>query len=102
MPELSPLDRELSGDEVLRQEVQAIFGIDLTDEKGIGLKGHALYQRLNGLNGAALCISGGGIRSATFGLGVIEALATHPRQASTTDEGEKPCATADESILRQF
>jgi hypothetical protein len=34
-----------------------------------------LYRRLNGLNRAALCCSGGGIRSATFCLGVIQALA---------------------------
>ena len=30
----------------------------------------------------ALCLSGGGIRSASFALGVIEALAVHPRPAS--------------------
>ena len=38
-----------------------------------------LYQRLNRLNRAALCLSGGGIRSAAFSLGVIQALASHPR-----------------------
>ena len=37
------------------------------------------YRELNGLNSAALCLSGGGIRSAAFALGVIQALATHPR-----------------------
>jgi hypothetical protein len=36
-----------------------------------------LYRRLNELNRAALCCSGGGIRSATFCLGVIQALASH-------------------------
>ncbi len=38
-----------------------------------------LYQTLNALNSSALCLSGGGIRSATFALGVMQALATHPR-----------------------
>ncbi len=38
-----------------------------------------LYQALNRLDRAALCLSGGGIRSAAFSLGVIQALATHPR-----------------------
>ncbi len=38
-----------------------------------------LYQALGRLERAALCLSGGGIRSAAFGLGVIQALATHPR-----------------------
>jgi len=37
----------------------------------------ALYRALNKLNRAALCCSGGGIRSATFCLGVIQALAGH-------------------------
>src|SRR5262245_15720008 len=40
---------------------------------------HKLYQSLNRLDRAALCLSGGGIRSAAFSLGVIQALATHPR-----------------------
>lgn len=39
----------------------------------------ALYQALNKLERTALCLSGGGIRSAAFSLGVIQALATHPR-----------------------
>jgi hypothetical protein len=37
----------------------------------------AFYRWLNGLHRAALCCSGGGIRSATFCLGVIQALAGH-------------------------
>ena len=102
MPESSALDRELNGDAVLRQEVRAIFGVDLKDANGEELKGDALYRRLNELNGSALCLSGGGIRSATFALGAIEALAIHPRQASKADEGEKHCASARASLLRQF
>jgi hypothetical protein len=43
---------------------------------------HVLYQALNDLDRAALCLSGGGIRSAAFSLGVIQALATHPRPQS--------------------
>src|SRR5262245_10506515 len=39
----------------------------------------ALYQLIHALPEprAALCISGGGIRSATFGLGVLQGLAAH-------------------------
>jgi hypothetical protein len=37
----------------------------------------AFYRSLNKLNRSALCLSGGGIRSATFCLGVIQALAAH-------------------------
>ena len=36
-----------------------------------------LYRALNKLNRAALCFSGGGIRSATFCLGVLQALADY-------------------------
>ena len=43
---------------------------------------HTLHQALNDLDRAALCLSGGGIRSAAFSLGVIQALATHPRPQS--------------------
>jgi hypothetical protein len=38
---------------------------------------NAFYRSLNKLNRAALCCSGGGIRSATFCLGVIQALADY-------------------------
>src|SRR5882757_3969199 len=40
-----------------------------------------LYRALHGRNSTALCLSGGGIRSASFALGVVEALAVHPRPA---------------------
>jgi hypothetical protein len=60
--------------EVLREEARAIHGADLVDKTG-----SALYLNLNTLRSAALCLSGGGIRSAAFGLGIIQALAMHPR-----------------------
>jgi hypothetical protein len=43
----------------------------------------AFYRALNTLNRAALCLSGGGIRSATFCLGVIQALAKASERART-------------------
>ena len=43
--------------------------------------GRALYRELNDCRFAALCLSGGGIRSAAFGLGVLQALAVHPVSA---------------------
>lgn len=43
------------------------------------------YRELNKLNRAALCCSGGGIRSATFCLGVIQALAKHNLKKDITD-----------------
>src|SRR5207247_9529619 len=45
----------------------------------------------------ALCFSGGGIRSASFGLGVLQALAAHPRLPSTTEDDR-----ARKSLLAQF
>src|SRR5258707_792937 len=44
----------------------------------------ALYDR----HSVALCLSGGGIRSASFNVGVIEALAVHPRPDSTDKTGD--------------
>jgi hypothetical protein len=52
---------------------------DVDDCANSAAEQHALYQALGKLDRAALCLSGGGIRSAAFGLGVIQALATHPR-----------------------
>lgn len=36
-----------------------------------------IHQCLHARKPAALCLSGGGIRSATFGLGVLQGLASH-------------------------
>jgi hypothetical protein len=83
-------------EDVLRQEAIEIHKRDVAGE------GKALYRALNGLNATALCLSGGGIRSASFGLGVIEALAVHPRQASTPEAGVKQAEFASQSLLSQF
>jgi hypothetical protein len=45
--------------QVLQEEAKAIHGVDPGS-----LHGEPLYRFLNGLNQAALCLSGGGIRSA--------------------------------------
>src|ERR1700722_20362636 len=48
------------------------------------------YVGLNKLNNAALCCSGGGIRSATFCLGVIQALANYDVSAAAPRAGGEP------------
>ncbi|MBP2550987.1 hypothetical protein J2858_003927 [Neorhizobium galegae] len=63
---------------LLRQEAFEIEGEVIPHD----VHGVALNRRLNRLNRSALCISGGGIRSATFALGVIQALAIHPRRSA--------------------
>jgi hypothetical protein len=78
-------------DAVLRAEAKAIHNADLKGKPG------ELYQSLNGLNSAALCLSGGGIRSASFALGVIQALASHPRTAGGAHVGK-----AEDSLLSKF
>ncbi len=89
----------LSIEEVLAEEVEAIHGDKIAvrardqdvEEKRRRLNGDQrrlsdpdavkprdeFYRALNRLNRAALCCSGGGIRSATFCLGVIQALANY-------------------------
>jgi hypothetical protein len=79
----------LKTDEVLRAEAEAIHG-----------RGPAPGVRsLNGLNSAALCLSGGGIRSAAFALGVIQAFAAHPRPDPS---GFAPVDSANRSLLAKF
>ena len=82
----------LKSDAVLREEAKAIHAADLGGKQGV-----ELYRSLNGLNASALCLSGGGIRSASFALGVIQALATHPRTANG-DRVKKP----EDSLLAKF
>ncbi len=57
------------------------------------------YRTLNKLNRAALCCSGGGIRSATFCLGVIQALAMYrpPTSAPPTGSASSTPATASDA-----
>ena len=72
--------------QVLHEEAKAIHGVDPQSQRG-----EQLYRFLNGLNQSALCLSGGGIRSAAFALGVIQALAAHPR----TQNGDPVDAAED-------
>ena len=87
----------LTTEEILAAEARAIHG-DAADGAS-GKVNSALYRELNGLDSAALCLSGGGIRSAAFALGVIQALATHPRPLGAPN---KPVADESESLLARF
>src|SRR5712692_5482641 len=69
---------------VLQQEFDELHGADGTS--GVGARAEEasdnlekLYERIHGLEipRSALCLSGGGIRSASFALGVLQALARH-------------------------
>src|SRR5262245_26831494 len=86
----------LGTDEILREEAKAIHGQD-ADTRVSNKNGAELYRALNGLNSAALCLSGGGIRSASFALGLLEALAVHPRPAANS-----PVADESRSLLCQI
>lgn len=79
-------------EELLRQEAAEIHGVEIPAD----VTGVALNHTLNRLDRAALCISGGGIRSATFALGVIQALAANPKE----DGGGKP--GAERALLGRF
>jgi Patatin-like phospholipase len=81
-------------DEVLCAEAAAIHGALLEPDE-------RLYRALNELNSAALCLSGGGIRSAAFALGVIQALAIHPR-CLPAGSARKSVDRAEDSLLAKF
>ena len=85
----------LDSDAVLRAEANAIH----RDQAPIPdtVTGKELYRALHARHSTALCLSGGGIRSASFALGVIEALAVHPRP-----EADKQTPSEATSLLRQF
>jgi hypothetical protein len=78
------------------------------DPKTVGRR-MTFYRTLNKLNRAAICCSGGGIRSATFCLGVIQALAMHslkqaPAGAATASgpSAEDISEQANRSLLSRF
>src|SRR5437762_2547407 len=78
--ESSSADSSLSLHEVLEAEFVALHGELPSDYPGSSeskARLKALYDAIHGLKEkrAALCISGGGIRSATFGLGILQGLA---------------------------
>jgi hypothetical protein len=86
-------------EDILREEAEAIHGRG----KVLSATGKKLYPTLNGLNSAALCLSGGGIRSAAFALGVIQALATHPRPAKNGNvEEHRVVDKPENSLLAKF
>ena len=60
------------------------------------------YRSLNKLDRTALCLSGGGIRSATFCLGVIQALAAFDVTTGTFRNDEKHPAKPQNSLLGRF
>jgi hypothetical protein len=71
-------DGPRSWPDVLEEEYRALYGTDPFD--GVPPRDpterlHAVHHALHQRRPAALCLSGGGIRSATFGLGVLQALA---------------------------
>ena len=65
--------------QVLEEEYRALHGVE-PDVSGGPNDGEAerlkaLHQRIHERGPSALCLSGGGIRSATFALGVLQGLA---------------------------
>lgn len=69
----------LSTIDVLRAEAKQIHGTELPD----GKDAQEFALALNKQKSAALCLSGGGIRSASFALGVMQALASWPPDPKT-------------------
>ena len=65
----------------LEEEYRALYGVDPLDgtappaDGGPDARLHAVHRRIHERAPSALCLSGGGIRSATFALGVLQGLA---------------------------
>ena len=79
MPDDPPADTPIAWPEVLQQELESFgfpaLAVDLTKHPDERLReAHARIRALQPQR-SALCVSGGGIRSATFALGVVQALA---------------------------
>jgi Patatin-like phospholipase len=60
------------------------------------------YRSLNETNRSALCLSGGGIRSATFCLGVIQALAAFDIKSGTVRADQGHSGAPEDALLGRF
>ena len=60
------------------------------------------YRSLNETNRSALCLSGGGIRSATFCLGVIQALAAFDVKSGTVRADHGHSGAPEDALLGRF
>jgi hypothetical protein len=60
------------------------------------------YRALNETNRSALCLSGGGIRSATFCLGVIQALAAFDVKSGTVRADQGHSGAPEDALLGRF
>ena len=60
------------------------------------------YRSLNETNRSALCLSGGGIRSATFCLGVIQALAAFDVKSGTVSADQGHPGAPEDALLGRF
>jgi hypothetical protein len=86
-------DKPKTTEQILLEEANAIHG----EERVRSVRDANLYDKLYNMDSAALCLSGGGIRSASFALGVLQALATHPRAANGGRVGQP-----QDSLLAKF
>ena len=93
MSPLNSIPKLFDTEAALRAEAEQVHGVCMLGDP----EGEKLYRALHDCRSAALCLSGGGIRSASFALGVIEALAVHPRPASN-----QQAPSEDKSLLSQF
>ena len=76
----APEGQPLSYLAVLDEEDRALNGGPIDETQGAREECRAaLFGRLHARKRSALCFSGGGIRSATFGLGILQGLAAHSK-----------------------
>lgn len=78
--------------EVLEEEDRALSGV----KEPSASSNADLFSRLHGRERSALCFSGGGIRSATFGLGILQGLAAFSKK---NDNGERPALLGEFDFL---
>jgi hypothetical protein len=95
--DVEPKQEWYSPDQILCEEAGEIHGQPFMAE------GKELYKKLHAVHSTALCLSGGGVRSASFNVGVIEALAANPRTpAASGEEGDAQVDAPGKSLLAQF
>jgi hypothetical protein len=88
----------LNGERWPQEQSERIEGEEVSERDVVSNVSPAVFRWLNGMHRTALCLSGGGIRSASFALGVLQALAMHPRPRG----GQETALNPEKSLLAQF
>ncbi len=92
----------IHGEEALKELPTLPPDLSRLDDEAAKALGRKVSAHLGRLESTALCLSGGGIRSASFALGIIQALASWPSRNERHQKTCVPPPDTGQALLGQF